>query len=528
MCYRSENKEIRQLNQLVDIVKDVKLFSKNFLQIRSKENSLKQFIFNKEQNYINKLLNQQKQKKSGVRAIILKGRQVGITTYVSARAYHYSLVNQGVRALILSHRQTSTDNIFAMVNRYHNKMPDFLKIPHLQNRNKSITFPEIDSSLVFATAGSNEIGRSDTIQFFHGSEVAFWANSQNHLASILMAVPNGNNSEIILESTSNGAKGLFYEMCMNAQNQNSEYILIFIPWHWHNEYVSNNSVEFSKEWQDYGKVHGLSKQQLAWAYEKNKLLGCNQEINAPSFRFYQEFPASVAEAFKYVNNNIFIPLELLQGQAVSLASIKGNNTYSQKYLASKEEPIILGIDIALGGQDYSWLIDRQGSFLGLNANQQISLADSMQLVGYIKQYIEKLQPKYVCIDAGGGGVGIYDRLVELGYKEIMVLVNFASKATDTRKYLNKRAEMWGLLQDFLQEGNHIINDNRLLQQISAVEYFYNSKGQIQLEAKENVRKTLKASPDGADAAALTFAMSFGNNIEINSKVELSNYNPFTW
>ena len=525
MCYINENEA---LNQLADTIKDVKTFAETFLQIRSKENCLKQFILNKEQNYINGILNQQKQAKGAVRSLILKGRQIGVSTYISARAYHYTLVNQGVRSLILSHRQSSTNNIFAMVNRYYHKMPDFLKIPHFQNRNKSITFAETDSSLVFATAGSNEVGRSDTIQFFHGSEVAFWANSQNHLASILMAVPNGNETEVILESTSNGANGLFYEMCMQAQESTSEYSLIFIPWHWHKEYVSNHQVEFSTEWQDYGKVHQLSCQQLAWAYEKNKLLGGLESVNAPSFRFYQEFPASIAEAFTYINNNIFIPLELLQRQAVNSVGIQKDTTLLQQYLASKEEPIILGIDVALGGGDYTWLIDRQGSFIGLNANQQVSLTDSMQIVGLVKKYIDKLKPKYVCIDAGGGGVGVYDRLVELGYQKIMVLVNFASKATDTRKYLNKRAEMWGLLQEFLQDDNYIIHDNKLLQQIAAVEYFYNSKGQIQLQAKENVRKTLKSSPDGADATALTFALPAVVNIKINSVVAPSDYNPFTW
>ncbi len=513
-------------------------FVESSLYIRTKSNAVQPFQLNREQKYIIDALNEQKQRIGRVRALILKGRQIGITTLLAARSYYNCITYEGYRALILTHRQTATNNVFDIINRYYNYCEDDMKPESTIRRNQLIDFTDLDSSIMFATAGGIDVARSETIQYFHGSEVAFWKNANNHLLSIMAAIPDSDNTEIILESTSSGPEGLFYEMCMQAQKEQSEFLVIFIPWFWHENYCVKEvaDIKYSENWLNYSKHYNLSPEQLLWAYKKNLLLSTNTGEDptvGPCFAFYKEFPASLAEAFKYSKYNILIPLELLHSRALDknfhLGDSISNKIRNQFLNEQKIEKIIFGVDIARGGGDFSWIIDRQGSFLGFNVNEKVNMADTMQIVGWIAKYIQEFNPYKVCIDAGGGGVGVYDRLKELGYNNI-VLIHFASKSVNPQKYLNKRAELWCSLKEFLSLENFIVEDSILFQQLSSLEYTYTSNGQIQLEKKEQLKKRIKQSPDGADAAALTFAIDAIQEYKVQSYISSSNneFNPFDW
>ncbi|MDR2008708.1 MAG: hypothetical protein LBQ34_07040 [Alphaproteobacteria bacterium] len=510
-------------DMIASIMKDFEKFSQNFLYIRSKESTISPLMLNKEQKYIHQKLNQQKQDTGRVRALILKGRQIGATTYATARCYHHSVSHIGSKSMVMCHRQSATDNIFDMINRYHGNSPNFLKPKAEISKGKSINFKNLNSSYVFATAGGSEVGRSETIQFFHGSEVAFWENADNHLSSILMSVPDCADTEVILESTSNGSTGLFYNMCMEAHAGRSEYQLIFLPWHWHEEYVAHVEVDFSEDWLVYQKTHKLSTAQLTWAYIKNRNLCANnlEDVNKPSAQFHREFPATIHEAFAAVGSNKLIPLSNLLAKSIKKKDFQQGS--------HEESSMILGVDVAFGGGDFSWIVDRCGNFLGFNVNEKINTSDTMELVGILTRLIEKHEPTKVCIDAGGGGVGVYDRLAEIFSKDILELVHFSSRAANPKKYVNRRAEMWGLLGEFIKEDGYIVYNDTLLQQISSAEYGYNSSGQLKLESKDEIKKRLKASPDGADACVLTFAAQ-GNHIftKVQLMVEQEEFDPFTW
>src|SRR5262249_59037905 len=93
-----------------------------------------------------------------------------------------------------------------------------------------------DSGYKVGTAGTKAVGRSSTIQLFHGSEVAFWPFADTHAAGILQAVPNEDNTEIILESTANGIGNFFHQAWRDAEAGKNDYIAIFVPWFWQEEY----------------------------------------------------------------------------------------------------------------------------------------------------------------------------------------------------------------------------------------------------------------------------------------------------
>ncbi len=124
------------------------------------------------------------------------------------------------------------------------------------------------------------------------SEVGYWSNAETHVAGALQAVPNSPGTEVILESTSAGRSGLFFEMCNRTLAGEGEYILVFIPWFWQSEYVSqvqNNFVLTSEE-ELYKSTHNLLDEQIAW--RRFKIVELNGAHN-----FRREYPATVEEAF---------------------------------------------------------------------------------------------------------------------------------------------------------------------------------------------------------------------------------------
>lgn len=162
-------------------------------------------------------------------------------------------------------------------------------------------------------------------------------------------------------------------------------------------------------------------------------------------------------------------------------------------------PKIIGVDPARFGDDRSVIFMRQG--LQTYAPIILRGIDNMQLAARVAAEIIQHSPDAVFIDAGAGA-GVIDRLRQLGHD--VVEVAFAGKASHNR-FINKRAEMWFDLRDWLQSGGSIPNDHIIKQDLSAPIYFHNSSGKIQLESKDDIKKRGLPSPDIADALALTFA-----------------------
>ena len=219
------------------------------------------------------------------------------------------------------------------------------------------------------------------------------------------------------------------------------------------------------------------------------------------WKFRQEYPATAEEAFQTGGDESFIKSEhVYRARKNTVKPASGT-------------PIVLGVDIARGGSDKTHIIDRQGRKLGGNANQTLDTDDLMVIAGVVANEIERLDPIKVFIDVTGVGGGVYDRLKELGYHRVVVGINFGQKPIDDRQFANKRAEMWGLLRDWLDDpaGVDIPDDDDLHTQFCAPVWGkgatrFNSNSQILLEPKDHIKERLGFSPDGGDAAALTFAM----------------------
>lgn len=167
-------------------------------------------------------------------------------------------------------------------------------------------------------------------------------------------------------------------------------------------------------------------------------------------------------------------------------------------------PKIMGVDVARFGSDKTVIWVRQGR--DRVEVKKYSGLDTMQVVGKVIEMIERHNPALSIVDEGGLGAGVLDRLVEQRYR--VRGVNFGSKADDSA-WGNKRSEMWGMMRDWLKGasiGGDDLGDNRhFVDDLVGPCYKVTSNGAIMLESKESMKKRGVASPDEADALAITFA-----------------------
>ena len=169
---------------------DRRYFAERCLKIRAKSGELIPLQFNGVQAYVDGLLDAQMRELGKVRALVLKARQEGVSTYVGARYYHRVIHQRGCQVFILTHEQDATDNLFGMVDRFHrHNRPGIGPRTGAANA-KTLFFPGIDSGYSVATAGSKNVGRSKTVQLLHGSECAFWPNAKEHFAGVIQTVPD--------------------------------------------------------------------------------------------------------------------------------------------------------------------------------------------------------------------------------------------------------------------------------------------------------------------------------------------------
>lgn len=200
---------------------------------------------------------------------------------------------------------------------------------------------------------------------------------------------------------------------------------------------------------------------------------------------YGRFPAS--------DEDQFIPTNLIDDAA------------KRSRYKDPTAPVIVGVDPARGGNDWTVIAVRQGR--DIIALKRYKDHDTMAVVGLVIDAIREYQPSLTVIDEGGLGYGILDRLTEQRYK--VKGVNFGWKSSRPAMYKNKRAEMWGDMKDWMKTAS-IPNDKQLKTALGSPMMKLDSSGAMQLEGKKEMKARGLASPDEADAIAVTFAYRVAN------------------
>jgi hypothetical protein len=493
-----------KLESLQHLSDNFETWSPHCAKILTKAGRIVPFQWNRAQRYIHARLEEQREATGQVRALILKGRQQGCSTLIGARFYHRTSTTPGERAFIVAHEDKATSNLFDMVKRYHSHNPI---APSTKASNaQELIFGSLDSGYKLATAGSKDVGRSNTARLFHGSEFGFWANAQSHLAGIGNTIPSGSEgegTEIILESTANGLGNAFHTMWQVAEAGMGEYIAIFVPWFWQPEYRSpvRDDFELSDEDREYMAAFALDMEQMQWRANKISEYGSGYE-----WLFDQEYPASSALAFRSPTGR-----PLINPTAINAAAA------SDYRLFDPNAPLIIGCDPASDGvdpsadRDRTALVFRRGRIaFRCEAYQDMS---AMQVAAMLARYHQEMSPDAIIVDKGGIGAGIVSRLQELGVPVIGVMFGEGARMEqdpDHPLHLNRRAEMWWAVKDWIEDKPCRIppatgNGAALMADLSAPQPVERSDRKRQLESKKDMKKRGIRSPDLGDALALTFA-----------------------
>jgi hypothetical protein len=183
---------------------DLEFFAAEMLKIRPKAGSLTPFLFNPAQRELHRRLEEQKARTGGVRAIVLKARQMGVSTYVAARYYKHTVSNSGLRTIIIGHEKRASTNLFQLVKRFHEHVPDDMRPSIGASNAEELLFDNIDSGYLVSVATQEGPGRSATAQLLHASEAAFWPDLSEQKAALMQTVADIDGTEIIIETTAYG------------------------------------------------------------------------------------------------------------------------------------------------------------------------------------------------------------------------------------------------------------------------------------------------------------------------------------
>lgn len=165
-------------------------------------------------------------------------------------------------------------------------------------------------------------------------------------------------------------------------------------------------------------------------------------------------------------------------------------------------PLLMGVDPARFGDDEAVIAFRQGRDANVIPWQKYKRCSTTELAESCAEAIDRFKPDGVFIEGDGVGGGVIDILKHYGFKVIEVTAG--GKAENSDQYANHRTELWGRMRDWIPTAT-LPDDKPLADDLSAPMYHYSLKGQLQLESKDKMKKRGYASPNNADALAMTFS-----------------------
>lgn len=361
-----------------------------FFVIVSKEQEIVPFFLNAvQQIFLSRLNNDIAEFKRGERQhlkyLILKGRQQGFTSFITAYQLASTICRKNFSGFTVADSSDNTATIFEDKAKHpYSLLPEVIKPTEKYNTRREMIFDKLNSKWRVATAGNKEIGRSKTINFFHGSECAFWKSIQSIMGGLGQALTK--DSIQILETTANGFNE-YRQLWTDSERGENNYTPLFFEWWLTPEYrlnfpndkvkqefldrISNPINEWTKKlnWL-YTEKH-LELEQLNWYEAKKKDL--NELLD-------QEYPLDSTSAFLTSGNPVFDNAKVLERLDLVTESyktkppIKGRFTYqykneqiidsSIKFVPDNNGnvlifqdvvpyvPYVIGADTAEGGTDF--------------------------------------------------------------------------------------------------------------------------------------------------------------------------------
>ena len=355
-------------------------------------------------------------RRCGKQNIVLIARQVGITTYVAARFFLQTITRPGTLTVQVAHSPESAEAIFNIVRRFWENLPDGLRkgaLIHSRANVRQLVFPLLDSEYRVETADANA-GRGMTIHYLHCSEVSRWPrNAAETLASLRAAVaPEG---EMVLESTPNGAAGVFYDEWQKADETGTTKH--FFPWWYEESYREpgkKGRIPPPPTVEEIGlmALHGLDGEQVAWRRKRWEAL---RQLAA------QEYAEDASSCFLASGECVF-DLEAI-GKAAAHAGeevqSQDNGRLTIWFPSQEGRRYIIGVDAAGGGSegDYACaeVIERT---IGLQCAELRGHFPPLELARRVADLGRSYGWAMLAVERNNQGYGVLAHLRDMEYENI--------------------------------------------------------------------------------------------------------------
>lgn len=288
-------------------LKDFEFWAKHCALIRTKQGTIVPLRLNRVQKRFIKMVIEQWLRTGRVRFVVLKARQQGLSTVITAFQYWWLSQRKAQKGLVMAHEAESTTALFDMYKRVHDNTPDMLRPETRYSSRGEIVFKTLDSGLRVATAGGRGVARGETLTTAHLSEVAFWpsAFAATNFNGLIQAIPDTDNTFVFIESTANGLTGKFHAMWEGAVNGSNGYDGFFSAWFESDEYRTPAPQPFERTPEE-DKVAELALRDYDITVDDDQLQWRRLKIatNGPDM-FKQEYPMTADEAFISTGRPVF-------------------------------------------------------------------------------------------------------------------------------------------------------------------------------------------------------------------------------
>jgi hypothetical protein len=310
------------------------------------------------------------EQRRGAQNIVLKARQMGISTWIAGRFFLKTITQPGTLTVEVAHNREAAEQIFRIVHRFYELLPEGLRRGVLRTsrvNTRQILFPELDSEYRVESAADGNAGRGMTIQNLHCSEIARWGGDASETMASLSAalVPHG---ELVLESTPNGAYGYFYDQWQHAEE--TGMVCHFFPWWMESAYVGHPVPQ--DEWT-------VEERALA---EKNLLrpeqIGFRRHLHTKFRKMAGQEYTESAEACFLASGDCVFDLDCIARRAGQVHEPPEKRCNGQLWIWYPPQPgrtYLVGVDPAGGGTD--------GDYAAVQVVEQRSGLQCAELRGHI-------------------------------------------------------------------------------------------------------------------------------------------------
>jgi len=358
------------------------------------------------------------------RIIVLKPRQIGVSTMLRAWAFYKTWVSQHpVKWGVVSYHQRSARHLHEMDKTFYNELPPPLRRFLSVNSASTIRFRDTNAEISSFTAGSKQGTRSFTLTSAHLSEFAFYAEPEEALATITATVGSG---QIIIESTPNLPGDFFHRLVMGAQDGSNGWKLVNFWWHQHSHYTSPAPDDFepSEAEEELAGAHGLTDDQLWWRRQQVNTLG--------ESKFRREYPGCLDDAFHFAES-VYFPGDVLD--PIELLTFEGAEKLYEE--PNDLDLYAIGVDVGAGvGQDYSTITVISATTFQVVYQWRSNMISPVSFGDKVAQVYERYnKARVLCESNNHGHVTLY-RMRQLGVKNLWVRPDGKDWVTSTKSKLD--------------------------------------------------------------------------------------------